>query len=539
MPFANLSLTRKFVIMTGLSMLALVVLSTNVFLQTQQSESVNRLISERDLPFMLKVKELDTAVIQVQQFLTDVSATRGQNGLDDGFSLAEENARKSETLIKELSVLHPEKAAELKDISEAFESYYTVGQKMAKAYVAGGPEKGNAMMPEFDAVAEALSTRLKPFIAEAVKQVNANLDNQHSVNIQTILFVVITSLLLAGIFGVLIRQTRKLIGDIGKISHGVKSMASGNLGGADIALKRNDEIGDLAANIDQMRGNISGMVNQIRESSDAVQQTSDTLMNVARSTTQHLENERGEISHIASAMNEMLSTSQEVASNAERVAEAAGDARLETKNGGLMAQQTIDAVTSLAENVANSTRVIRELHENSMAIDRIIEVINDIAEQTNLLALNAAIEAARAGEQGRGFAVVADEVRTLAQRTQTSTGEISGMIERLQATASSTAQAMEQGHQKAQNSVESVTSVGEKLHAIERSMSSIADMVDNIASAATEQNMTCEEINRKICNISEAADLTMEEAQQLKLANGEVCSVSKRLVGCVSRFRTH
>jgi len=539
MHFANLALNKKFLALTVLSIVALAILTTNVFLQTRKSEALNEAVKKTELPFLIKVKELKTAVVQVQQFLTDVSATRGQNGLNDGFDLAEENAAKFRQLSRELGELHPETKATLDDISAAFDSYYTVGKQMAHAYVAGGPAKGNILMPEFDGVAEALSNRLEPFVGNGITLVNEALVAQLSINNETIFFVLITSMLLAVIFGVLVMQIRKLIADIGTISNSVNAVSGGNLGGANISLKRNDEIADLAVNIDHMRANISGMVSQIGEATHAVSQTSDTLKNVAHSTTRHIKNERDEINHIASAMNEMLSTSHEVANNAERVAEAAGDARLETKDGGNMAQQTIAAVTSLADDVANSTRVIRELHENSMAIDRIIEVINDIAEQTNLLALNAAIEAARAGEQGRGFAVVADEVRTLAQRTQKSTGEISGMIERLQATASSTAQAMEQGHQKAQTSVESVTSVGEKLQAIEHSVASIADMVDSIASAATEQSATSEEINRNICNISEATEQTMEEAQQLQNANEEVCSVSKQLVGCVSRFRTN
>ena len=538
MPFTNLSLTKKFLILTVLSIVSLVVLTTNVFIQTQKSEDLNDLLASREFPFIIKVKELETAVVQVQQFLSDVSATRAMDGLNDGFDMAAENAKKFRELSQELGRLQPEKKPVLDQISAAFENYYSVGQQMAQAYVAGGPAKGNVIMPKFDAVAEELSNRLEPFVGDAVNTVNTTLQSQLTINVQTITFVLATSLLLAVVFGILVIQIRSLIADLGNISNAVNTIAGGNLGGPDISLKRSDEIADLAANIDQMRANISNMVTQIRESSDAVSQTSGTLMNVAHSTAQHIENERDEIAHIASAMNEMLSTSQEVASNAERVAEAAGDAKLETREGGSMAQQTVAAVTSLAEDVANSTRVIRELHENSMAIDRIIEVINDIAEQTNLLALNAAIEAARAGEQGRGFAVVADEVRTLAQRTQTSTGEISGMIERLQATASSTAQAMEQGHQKAQTSVDSVNSVGEKLRAIEHSVSSIADMVDCIASAATEQSATCEEINHNICNISEVTEQTMDESQQLQDANEEVCSVAKQLAGCVSRFRT-
>jgi len=538
MPFAKLSLNKKFQALSILSIVALVILSASVFIQTHQSENLNQLISKAELPFLIEVKELKTAVIEVQQFLSDVSATRGQDGLDDGFSLAEKHAAKFRRVTQHLGELHPQVKARLDEISTLFEAYYSSGKQMAQLYVAGGPEKGNAMMPQFDKLEAALTQKIEIFTEESLALVQATLKTQHEINNQTKVFAITVSLLLSGIFALLIMQIRSLIADLARISTSVTNVAEGNLGGADIALKRNDEIADLATKTDQMRVNISSIVSQIRGSSDAVSQTSETLVGIAHSTTSHIEKERDEIAHIASAMNQMLSASQEVANNAERVAEAAGDARLETKEGGNMAQQTIGAVTSLAEDVANSTRVIRELHENSMAIDRIIEVINDIAEQTNLLALNAAIEAARAGEQGRGFAVVADEVRTLAQRTQTSTGEISGMIERLQATASSTAQAMEQGHQKAQTSVESVTSVGEKLQAIEHSVTSISEMVDCIAAAATEQNMTCEEINRNICNISEATEQTMEEAQQLQNTNEEVCSISKQLVGCVSRFRT-
>jgi methyl-accepting chemotaxis protein len=234
----------------------------------------------------------------------------------------------------------------------------------------------------------------------------------------------------------------------------------------------------------------------------------------------------------------MAATSQEVARNTAAAANAARQADSETQAGREVVNQAIDAIDHLAQEVVSAADVIHRLEAESGKIGTVLDVIRGIAEQTNLLALNAAIEAARAGEQGRGFAVVADEVRTLATRTQESTQEIQKMIERLQTGAKSAVQVMEQGRSKAQVSVQQAARAGTSLDTIATAVSAISDMNAQIASAAEEQGAVAEEINRNITNISQIANQTASGAEQTATASAELAKLAARLQTHVGRFKT-
>jgi methyl-accepting chemotaxis protein len=239
---------------------------------------------------------------------------------------------------------------------------------------------------------------------------------------------------------------------------------------------------------------------------------------------------------VASAMNEMSSTVQEVARNAANAAQAALEADKEAKTGQEVVKGAIGSIHTLATEVQKTSHVILKLKDDSMSIGAVLDVIRGIAEQTNLLALNAAIEAARAGEQGRGFAVVADEVRSLATRTQQSTQEIQEMIERLQLGTNEAVSAMEQGRAKAEASVEQAAKVGDSLESITRMVHQIRDMNAHIAHAAEEQSVTAEEINRNVLNISEVSSKTMDGAEQTAEASEELARLAGNLQEIVGRF---
>ncbi|MDD4862908.1 MAG: methyl-accepting chemotaxis protein [Alishewanella agri] len=200
-------------------------------------------------------------------------------------------------------------------------------------------------------------------------------------------------------------------------------------------------------------------------------------------------------------------------------------------------QHTLKTIEALAQEVENSAQVISRLSEDSTQIGSVLDVIRGIAEQTNLLALNAAIEAARAGEQGRGFAVVADEVRTLASRTQASTLEIQSMIERLQTDASNAVKAMQQGQVQAQQGLSQAAQAENALQTISQSVTRINDMNIQIATAAEEQSSVAEEINRNIVNISQSADATAEGAKQTASAGDELAKLAARLQNLVGQFK--
>jgi methyl-accepting chemotaxis protein len=235
-------------------------------------------------------------------------------------------------------------------------------------------------------------------------------------------------------------------------------------------------------------------------------------------------------------MNEMAATVQEVSRNAQYAADGALKADEEARNGAAVVTETIAAINSLSGNVENASEVIQRLEAESENIGSVLDVIRGIAEQTNLLALNAAIEAARAGEQGRGFAVVADEVRTLASRTQQSTSEIQEMIERLQQGSKNAVAVMEEGRRQTQAGVEQAARAGQTLQDITAAITSIRDLNTQIASAAEQQASVAEEINRSIVSINEVADETSLGMREAAMSSNQLTQYASQLQSLVERF---
>jgi len=247
--------------------------------------------------------------------------------------------------------------------------------------------------------------------------------------------------------------------------------------------------------------------------------------------------QQSEVNQVATAMNEMSATVQEVASNASHAAQAAQDASEQAGEGLKVVDHTISSINNLANAVEEASGVINQLESDTDNIGVVLEVIRGISEQTNLLALNAAIEAARAGEQGRGFAVVADEVRTLASRTQESTLEIRSMIESLQSGSTQAVEVMTKGKEQAAISVGHAQKAGESLNGITQAVSSISDMNTQIATAAEEQTAVAEEINQNIVNISQLGEQAVSGAQQTSDASEELARLSNELQMMVGQFR--
>ena len=228
----------------------------------------------------------------------------------------------------------------------------------------------------------------------------------------------------------------------------------------------------------------------------------------------------------------------DVASHTTDAADMAQLAMSEFKAGQAEVLKTQSSINALATKVADASLVINNLSDDSRQIGSVLEVIQGIAEQTNLLALNAAIEAARAGEQGRGFAVVADEVRNLARRTQDSTRQIQTVIEKMQASTSKAVSVMDEGQAQAQVSVEQARCAGESLNAINVSVTRISDMNTQIATAAEEQAMVANEINQNFNQITSSASRAEQEALKITTASKQLESLAKVLEKNVSQFKT-
>jgi methyl-accepting chemotaxis protein len=301
--------------------------------------------------------------------------------------------------------------------------------------------------------------------------------------------------------------------------------------------RSNDELAELSNAFNRFATKIQELVQQVAEATKKLHGSSDRMTGISKETSRGISQQQSETDQVATAVNEMAATVQEVARSATHAAEAATTADREAANGQQVVRDTINVITSLAKEVEAAATAMQRLEADSRNIGTVLDVIRGIAEQTNLLALNAAIEAARAGEQGRGFAVVADEVRVLAQRTQQSTQEIEAMIAALQKAAKDTAAVMAGGRTRAQETVAQAQKAGAALDSIASSVSVITDMNVQIASAVEEQSAVAEEINKNIANISRIAEMSAEGAHQSDAASNDIRQLAGELGRLVSRFK--
>jgi methyl-accepting chemotaxis protein len=306
-----------------------------------------------------------------------------------------------------------------------------------------------------------------------------------------------------------------------------------------VDIDQNDEIGRVAHAFQAMIDRFRDILSDVRDTSAHLQQSAQQLANNTEQTREGASMQMRETDQVATASTEMTHAIEEVSRNAHRAADAANHANRETESGNTVLDAALSSIHSLAGRIDDAGQVIKRVETDSASIGSVLDVIRGIAEQTNLLALNAAIEAARAGEQGRGFAVVADEVRSLAQRTQESTQEIQGMIERLQAGAREAVRSMADGSSEMQRTVEQASHAGKSLVAIKQAVAMINDMNTQIASATEEQMAVSQEISRNVVNISDVARSSAHSVQEVERTSRELSNAATRLSGLVNEFRTN
>lgn len=290
---------------------------------------------------------------------------------------------------------------------------------------------------------------------------------------------------------------------------------------------RSDDLGQIMLALKMLESETAGLVGRIADSACTLTDGATGLNVAVNQSESGVRHQFAETDQVAAAVNEMSASVQEVAQNAQNSSVAAAQGLQEVTGGKRVVDESMYAIQRLKQEIAQAATVIAEVKESSNSISGILDVIGGVAEQTNLLALNAAIEAARAGEAGRGFAVVADEVRSLASRTQTSTDEIRQMIERLQNNANKAVTVMEAGQQQTDACVEQNAQTVESLNSIYSAIELISDLNAQIATAAEQQSAVAEEINRSIYNIRDMSEQNLEAVELSAKTSQEMLKISK------------
>ena len=368
------------------------------------------------------------------------------------------------------------------------------------------------------------SDKLKTFIKEHVEWSNQ-------------LYIILASMVI-GVMMFLIYMAYRGINDpIQRLTKTMNKASDEN----DLSIRSNmrgkHEIAQLAGVFDQMMGSFAEVLERIDQASEQVSSASNELMHINQASTENIREQQHLIEQVATAMNEMTVSVQEVSRNIVDTSNSADDAYQETSNGKSKVSDAVASVDTLVEQMQQAKEVLDQLDKDSDDVSKVLEVIRGVAEQTNLLALNAAIEAARAGEQGRGFAVVADEVRTLAGRTQQSTEEINHIIERLQSNSKLAVDVMEQSKLKVDETVTQAQTAGGALDVVTEKVDQINNMSTQIASAADQQNAVADDINQKIVHINDRAVQNTTNAEQTTIASNKQAELAEELKTLVGRFK--
>jgi len=404
----------------------------------------------------------------------------------------------------------------------------------ADAVVRGGNEFADKATPATEAIKKSLGE-----IADSnTERLQAEEKAMVEANSQLVWTLMITSTasLLIGIFVALFLGRRIGYGARAALER-TNAIANGDLTGGEIMITSSDEIGELSLAINKMQASLRSIIESVLNSTEHLASASEEISASATQQAAGSDTQKDQTHQVATAMTEMSSTVVQISENSGKAAEAARKASETAREGGKIVEQTLAKMREIANSVGDTARKVEALGKSSDQIGQIIGVIDDIADQTNLLALNAAIEAARAGEQGRGFAVVADEVRKLAERTSKATKEIATMIQSIQEETKSAVVAMKSGTKQVEAGVETTTQAGSSLHEIIQSAEQVGDMVTHIATAATEQSSATEEVNANIEQIAKITAETAEGSQQAAKACHDLSSLALDLQNVVGHFK--
>ena len=443
--------------------------------------------------------------------------------------------------MQQLDSLWPEKAADVRLMRSDFEAYFTAARELSAGMVEGNvdPSGMAGMIDRMNSTLVKARKDMDEYSQNSLKAFNETVAVSNEAAVQAQSLVMMVALIILAIIVVAAWSTiRSIDTALTSLLSSLKDIASGE---GDLTRRiqksSHDEIGEVVDWFNQFVDKLHRSIGDLVNSSRPLTSVSDDLHSLTSRTSQITEKQNRATEEVSLVVDDMVSSMQEVSSNAGSAAQAAREADQAAKEGRAIVNETVRSINSLAGEVERASEVIRKLESDTANVGSILDVIRGIAEQTNLLALNAAIEAARAGEQGRGFAVVADEVRTLASRTQDSTKEIQAVIEQLQHAARSAVSVMSDSKERARSSVTQAAKTDESLQAITSKVESITVMNNQIAAATDRQEHAANSIKDNVMGIKSTSADAMSGMQKVEAASRSLKDIAQTLRKVTGQFR--
>ncbi len=533
----RLSIAKKIYLIPLIGTLMFVVflgLSTKTALN-----NVKTLDSTRDIQFPV-LQASESALVSLER-LKESLASAVTTGDEEALTVSNNFADQLRQQLNKVGQLESGVSRDVSQILQSFDAYYSVAYKVSQEMVSNTAdmatiaERSQKMNADYDATVKKLTA----FRDVQLKQFTDSIDDANSQANQTITVGVIMMVItVMALFGTALPVVRGIDNSLGHIIRSLKDLAKedGDLT-VRIETKSKDELGDLAYWFNSFMEKLQGVVKEIVNTALPLSSLAQDLHQLTDDTNRTIAVQRKAADQAKVAVDDMSSSVVAEASSANEASSAANDSNSAADKGQQTVGVTVSNIRQLAANVQEASDVILKLETDANQVGAVLDVIKGIAEQTNLLALNAAIEAARAGEQGRGFAVVADEVRTLASRTQKSTEEIQKTIEQLQSAARSAVQKMQQSTVQAEQSVSSANQAGDSLQAITSSIRRIREMNQNIAAATEEQQQMACTIVGHVVEIVKHTEHTSQSAGHIAKASRELANLAQNLENIARLFR--
>jgi len=534
---ARLSIAQKLYFIPIVSTVAFIIYLA--ITSTTALNNVGLLEDAKDVQFpaVLASKDALVSMEKVRDTLSSAVTTGDEESLSSARDLAEATREN----LKKIGSVEPSLAAEANAIQRDFDRYFALAFEVSKSMVDGTAdfsklaEQSQSMNAAFEkstAELERFSAKRLANFQEAIGESN---DAAHSLITVGIIMGIVTTIIL---FAVAMPIVANLKGSISDVVKSLKNIAQeeGDLT-VRLSTTNKDEIGDLVYWFNQFIEKLQGVVRDISDTSKPLNDLANNLNTVSSQTENTINAQQRSAADAKHAVDDLTKSVNEVAGSAAEAAQAAGDASNAASEGQTVVNQTVESIQNLAAGVEETAEVIRKLESDSNQVGVVLDVIKGIAEQTNLLALNAAIEAARAGEQGRGFAVVADEVRTLASRTQQSTEEIQQTIEQLQNAARSAVSVMGRGTDQAAVSVKEANKAGGSLQVINETISRITLMNDQIANATGQQQTVAVSISDNVDDINSRTSDTSKSSQELTRVSESLADLAQEFTRIMQQFK--